>query len=99
MNIQGTLSSWGSSFASAASSCGTTMKSCGEAAVEKGKMGYNRAVSVITENPKQAAVTALAVLLIAVGVGYAFSGSEQVDPAAAAKNMLGEEPGSNQVPS
>lgn len=76
MNISGTLNRMGSSFASAANSVGSSAKSCGEAAVEKGKLGYNRVVSVITENPKSAAVTALATLLIAVGAVYAFSGSE-----------------------
>lgn len=89
MNIGDTLSSWGSSLSSAASSFGSTCKDYGLQAVEKGKMGYNRSVELIKNNPNTALITTLAVAAVAVGTVYCLSGSNSTPPSGTGAEELG----------
>lgn len=76
MDIKGTLSSWGSSVSSAASSCGSSVKYYGEAAVEKGKLGFNKTVTLVKENPRTTTIALVAAFAFAVGAWF-LSGNNQ----------------------
>mgnify|MGYP005991739259 CR=1 FL=1 len=70
MDIKGTLQSWGSTMYSAGSSAGASLKGYAESGVEKGKLGYNKTVSLIQDNPKAAIITGLALAAVAVTTAY-----------------------------
>ncbi len=80
MNISGTLQSWGSSMYSAGSSAATSLKGYAETAVEKGKIGYNKTVTLIKDDPKAALVTGLALAAVALTAVYLCSGTTPADP-------------------
>lgn len=76
------LYSCGTSLYSAAETAGAAVKDGAEAAVQKGKMGYNKMVNVIRENPKTAVITGLAIAATLVGVTIAarsYNGESPVD--------------------
>ncbi len=69
MDISGALQSGKSFF----HSCGTSLYSAASSVVEKGKMGCDKTVTLIRENPKTAVITGLAIAATLVGVAYAAS--------------------------
>lgn len=81
MEIGNTLSAWGSSLSSAASSFGSTCKEYGSCAIEKGRIGVNKTVGLVKENPKTALITSIAVATVAFVVAYTLSGSDSAPPA------------------